>query len=217
MGPELIVVLPWDEFAKFLIALIVIVDPLAAIPIYLAAVGKLSSAEHNRNAKIAALTVLTALVVTIFAGDKILGLFGIGLPAFRVGGGIVILLMAVSMLRGRPGRIRHTEEEADEAAEKDAIAVVPIGIPLLAGPGAISTAIIAAHDFPGSISKLILCGAVLLVAPMVWISLRFAVPIGKYLGKTGINIANRLMGLILAAIAVEFITEGLRQLFPALG
>jgi len=208
---------PWDELTKFLVALIVIVNPLGAIPVYLTAAGDQTTEQHARNAKIAAVTVVVTLIASILAGERILGFFAIGLPSFQVGGGIVILLMAIAMLRGGAGRIRHTTEEAEEAHEKEAVAVVPIGIPLLAGPGAISTAIIAAHDSTGWLYSLALCGAALVLAPMLWACLRFAEPIGGYLGRTGINIATRLMGLVLVAIAVEFIAKGAILLLPGLG
>jgi multiple antibiotic resistance protein len=209
-------VLPWDELTKFLVALIVIVNPLGAVPVYLTVVGNQTAAQHDRNARIAAITVVATLMVAILAGQKVLGFFAIGLPSFRVGGGIVILLMAIAMLRGETGSIRHTTVETEEAIEKEAVAAVPIGIPLLAGPGAISTAIVAAHDSTGWLYTLVLCVGALVLAPLLWACLRFAVPIGGYLGRTGINISTRLMGLILMAIAVEFIAGGLKQLFPAL-
>ncbi len=95
--------------------------------------------------------------------------------------------------------------------------MVPIAIPLLAGPGAISTAIIASNDSTGWLYTLILCLGAALLAPLLWVCLRFAVPIGRRLGRTGVNIATRLMGLMLVAIAVEFIATGIHQLFPGLG
>ncbi len=103
---------PWDELTRFLVALIVIINPLGAIPLYLTAVGEQTAEQHGRNARLAAITVFITLVLSIVAGEKLLGFFAISLPSFRVGGGIVILLMALAMLRGSPGRIRHTEEEA---------------------------------------------------------------------------------------------------------
>ena len=207
---------PWDELTRFLVALIVIINPLGAVPVYLTAAGEQTAAEHGRNARIAAVTVVVTLLVVILAGEQVLAFFAIGLPAFRVGGGIVILLMAIAMLRGGAGRIRHTEEEAEEAHAKETVAVVPIGIPLLAGPGAISTAILASHDSTGWLYTLVLCLGAMLIAPLLWVCLRFAVPIGSRLGRTGVNIATRLMGLVLVAIAVEFIAAGIRELFPGL-
>jgi multiple antibiotic resistance protein len=124
--------------------------------------------------------------------------------------------MSISMLHARISGSKHTAEEAKEATEKESVSVVPLGIPLLAGPGAISTIIICAHYAPTWTHRLVLAGILMLVAFIVWIVLRLASSIGDAIGATGINIGTRLMGLILAAVAVEFISQGLTVLFPVL-
>jgi len=206
----------WEEYVKYLVALLVIVNPLGAVPVFLGLVEGQSQAEQDRSARVAATAVAITLIAALLGGEAVLRFFGIGLPAFRVGGGIVILLMAVAMLHATPSGLHQTPEEAAEAAEKEAVAVVPLAIPLLAGPGAISTVILAAQGSTGWLYSLVLATGPILLALTLWLCLRFAVPIGRRLGKTGVNIATRLMGLILAAIAVEFIAQGLTQLFPAL-
>ena len=129
----------------------------------------------------------------------------------------MILLMAIAMLNAQQGGARYTAEEGREGELKDNIAVVPLAIPLLAGPGAISTAIIYAHQAHTVVDIAMLVGAALLVAGAVATALYLADPIANRLGRTGINVATRIMGLILAAVAVEFIAQGLLQLFPILG
>lgn len=145
-----------------------------------------------------------------------LGFFGITLSSFRVGGGILILLMSISMMNARMSPVKQTEEEAQDAAEKNSVAVVPLGIPLLAGPGAISTVIVYAHLDSSPMHYLLLAAEILGIAGAVWLSFRLAPFIASRLGKTGINVVTRIMGLIMAAIGVEFIANDLKQIFPGL-
>ena len=205
-----------SEFLHIFTALFVIVNPIGAIPLFISYTRGQTPTEQRVTASTAAKAVGVVLILSIFVGDYLLGFFGIGIPAFRVGGGILILLMAISMLNARQGGARYTEEEGREGEEKDNIAVVPLAIPLLAGPGAISTTIIYAHKAQTFWSKSGLVLAALLVAASVAVALHLAESIAERLGRTGINIATRIMGLILAAVAVEFIAGGLTQLFPGL-
>ena len=126
------------------------------------------------------------------------------------------MLLAISMFQAQLSGSKTTPEEAEEAEEKADIAVVPLAIPLLTGPGAISTVIIFADQSSDWAHKAFLIACCVLVAMAVWITLRMAIPIGARLGKTGINIISRLMGLLLAAIAVEIIAGGLSKLLPGL-
>jgi multiple antibiotic resistance protein len=142
---------------------------------------------------------------------------GTSLASFRVGGGIVLLLMALSMLRAQPDTLRTTENEAKATKGVQSVAVVPLAIPLLAGPGAISTVIIQMHRSTKLLDPLLVMACIFLVCAVLWVVLRLAAPIGNTLGESGLNIINRLFGLILAAIAVEVMANGLRQLFPVLG
>jgi multiple antibiotic resistance protein len=206
----------WTEIVKLTVALLAIVDPLAAIPIFLAATGGLETAHRRRIARVVSITVFCVLAASALVGTAILDLFGISIPSFLIGGGILFLLLAISMLQAKESRIRQTPDEAEEALEKEAIAIVPLAIPLLAGPGAITSMIIATHDSPGALYDLVLLGPAAIVAAAVWGTLVSAEKILATLGRTGMNIITRIMGLIIAAIAVEFIYRGLIGLFPKL-
>jgi multiple antibiotic resistance protein len=206
----------WTEYSRFFVALFVILDPFAAVPIFLVLTKSYTPKERGRVANIASTTVLLVLVITSLTGEAILHGMGTSLASFRVGGGIVLLLMALAMLRGQIDTVRTTPEEAAEAEDKQTIAVVPLAIPLLAGPGSISSVIIQMHRPGVEYHSIIVIMTIGLVCLLLWVVLRMASTIGKVLGQIGLNIINRLFGLILAAIAVEIMANGLKQLFPTL-
>ena len=194
----------------------VILDPFAAIPICLSLTQGYSRVERNRATRTAAATVAIVLITAALLGESLLHLLGTSLPSFRVGGGMVLLLMAFAMLRAQPDSLRTTHSETAAAESKQSIAVVPIAIPLLAGPGAISTVIIQMHRPGAEYHQALVIVIILAVTLLLWSVLRLASPIGAALGPIGLSILNRLFGLILTAIAVEIMANGLRQLFPAL-
>lgn len=206
----------WTEYTRFFTALLVILDPFAAIPIFLSLTHSYTPEERNRSVSLAAITVALVLCLSAIFGEAMLTALGTSLPSFRVGGGIVLMLMALTMLRAQPDQMRTTSAEKAEAQNRENIAIVPIAIPLLAGPGSISTVIIQMHR-PGAEYHLFWVIAVILILTLLlWAVLRLAVPIGRVLGPIGLNIMNRLFGLILTAIAVEIMANGLRGLFPVL-
>ena len=203
-------------FLKSFVALIAIVNPIGIVPIFLSLTAGDNLRERKHTANLSALSVGIILLIAAFSGEVILGFFGIGLPSFRVGGGILVLLMAISMLHAKQSRIRQSPSEAEYAEDKESVAVVPLAIPLMAGPGAISLAIIQGHQAISLQDKLLLGFSVVAVAIVALASLYMAKPIGKALGVTGLNIATRIMGLILAAIGVQMIAQGLVKLLPGL-
>lgn len=208
--------LDWVDYAKFLMTLMVIVNPISAVPLFVSMTAGNSLAERNNIARVASISVAVVLVVSAVVGDSVLSLFGISIASFKVGGAILILLMAISMMHATPSREKQTPAEAREAELKDSIAVVPLAIPLLSGPGAISTTIIYATErsSPMHLGIIIICCTI--VALATWIALRLATRVSKWLGETGVNIAIRLMGLLLAAVAVEIFASGLVVLLPGL-
>lgn len=206
----------WTEYSRFFTALFVILDPFAAVPIFLVLTKSYSTAERGKIANISVLSVMLVLVVAALSGEAMLRGMGTSLASFRIGGGIVLLLMALAMLRAQPDSVRSTPEEAAEAEDKHTIAIVPLAIPLLAGPGSISTVIIQMDRSSAQYHAALVILCIVLVCVLLWLVLRMAGVIGKLLGQTGLNIISRLFGLILAAISVEIMANGLKQLFPVL-
>ena len=206
----------WTEYTRFFTALLVILDPFMAIPILLSLTEGYSREERNRVARTTSLTVAAVLILVAMTGETLLHWLGTSLGSFRVGGGIVLFLMALAMLQAQSDPVRSTSAEAANAAKKASIAVVPLAIPLLAGPGAMSTVIIAMHRSSAPYHSWMIIGIIISITLILWLVLRLARPIGDLLGEIGLNILNRIFGLILAAIAVEVIANGLKQLFPFL-
>ncbi|MEQ1768010.1 MAG: MarC family protein [Methylotenera sp.] len=206
----------WATLLKVTIALFAIVNPIGSIPIFISATDGWSRQERAKTAKTVAITVFIVLAVSAFVGDKILDFFGITIPSFQVGGGILLMLIAISMMHGKQSGTRQTPEEAQSMAERNVIAIVPLSIPLLAGPGAISSMIIAAQQNSSFAGHLSLLAPIFIISVIIWLVLRLSVGISLKLGTIGINIVTRLLGLILAAMAVEFIAHGLIGLFPQL-
>lgn len=206
----------WTEYSRFLVALFVILDPFAAVPIFLILTKSCAPAERAGIANIAVITVLVVLIAASLIGEALLIGMGTSLASFRVGGGIVLLLMALAMLQAQPDPVRSTPSEEAEAEDRQSIAVVPLAIPLLAGPGSISTVIIEMHRSGTEYHSLLVVLCITLVSFALWVVLRMAGTIGRILGRTGLNVITRLFGLVLAAIAVEIMANGLLELFPAL-
>jgi multiple antibiotic resistance protein len=206
----------WPEYSRFFTALLVILNPFAAIPIFLSLTQGYNPEERSRSVTLAAITVSIVLCLSAMFGEAMLTVLGTSLPSFRVGGGIILLLMALAMLRAQPDQMRTSSAEKAEAEGRENIAIVPIAIPLLAGPGSISTVIIQMHRPGAEYHQFYVIAIILLLALLLWVVLRLATPIGRVLGPIGLNILNRLFGLILTAVAVEVMSNGLRDLFPVL-
>ena len=209
--------LGFAAYLKIFVAMVVIVNPLGIIPIFVAMTVTHNDRERKHIARIAAQTVAVVLIISTLLGERVLEMFGISIASFKVGGAILIMINAMAMMQAAPSRDKQTPEEAEEAVAKASIAVVPLGIPLLAGPGAMSTIVIYASE-----KKAVLhIGAVVLVvialALVTWLALRIATKVGRYMSTTTLNVATRIMGLLLAALAVEIFASGIVELIPALG
>lgn len=215
--PDKINVMPnWNEYIQLTAGLVSVVNPIGAIPTFVALTAARTNEDKKRTALVCAGAVFMVLNIALLAGEPVLDFFSISLPAFRVAGGILLLLMGLSMLHATPDRSRHTPEENAESYEKESIGVVPLAIPLLSGPGAISTTIVYGHMGHTWQHYLLVSAVILLVSFMVLIAMLVAPKIAGFLGHTGINVVTRVMGLLLTAIAVEFIAKGLSALFPVL-
>ncbi|MFT4508389.1 MarC family protein [Caballeronia sp. 15711] len=201
---------------KSFISLLALINPVGAIPFFLSLTTDMSSSEKAGTIRIASISVFCVIAVTALLGQQIIAFFGISVGSLQVGGGIVMLLMAINMLNAQVGNTRSTPEERHEAEMKNSIAVVPLAIPLLTGPGSISTVIVYSASVVHWYERigLVMIGAVL--AGLCFGALMLAEPIARWVGRTGINIGTRLMGLMLSALAVEFIVNGLKALIPSL-
>jgi len=206
----------WAEQIKYLVGIFAILNPLGAIPIYLSMMTDRRPQIMHRTALKSSIAVAVILTLSVWVGDSLLSFFGIGIPAFRIAGGLLVLIIAIAMFGAKTSPARHTDAEQAEAEAKNDISVVPLAIPLLAGPGAISLTIVDAHQVVSLVDKVVFSLGIIGVASTVWLVLRLAEPIGKRLGTGGLNIATRVMGLILAAMAVQFMADGMLELFPGL-
>jgi multiple antibiotic resistance protein len=205
----------WQEYLRFAVTLTAVLDPFLAVPIFVSVTAGHSARERVRVARVVTITVLAVLAGAAIFGERLLRLLGTSLPAFQVGGGLVLLLMALAMLNAQVGEIRQTRAEARELKSREYSGVVPLAVPLLAGPGAIGTTIIAAQQ-GGVAHGAMLIACILLVCAFLWLMLSLAQVVSRRMGTTGLNIATRLLGLLLAAIAIQTMADGLRILFPGL-
>ena len=176
--------------------------------------------KKNDTAKTAAFAAGIAGLISVWIGQYILLFFGISISSFKIAGGILLLLMAINMLNAKIPKAKNTKSELKEAKKKSInvseIAVVPLAIPLIAGPGAISTIIIFSQKSSEFMHLVMMSGIIITISLYILVMLRMATFISKKLGITGINIISRVMGLILASISIEFITSGLLTVFPVL-
>ena len=209
-------IINWTELFKDFIGIFAILNPLGAIPVYLGMTANKSRSETKRIAIKSSMAVAIILVISIWAGGVVLQFFGITMPAFRIASGLLVLLVAISMFHAKSSGASHTDQETLEAAQKDDIAIVPLAMPLLAGPGAISLVIVNANQMTQWFEKVFLSLSILIMAVVIWFTLHIANNLGSLMGTAGINTATRVMGLLLAAMAVQFMIMGLVEAFPGL-
>lgn len=191
-------------------SILFLVDPIAVIPAYLAFVRRESPQRRAATARAACVAAGLTLIIFAAAGDSILRLFGVTLPAFRIAGGLILWLVAMDMLRAKRTTQEGTEELM-EGQQKEDVAITPLGIPMLAGPAAMSTVMVLSAQAAGAASHAIVYASIVVVMLISWASLRVADRVFARLGESGIRVATRIMGLILAAIAVQFVLSGMRE------
>jgi multiple antibiotic resistance protein len=206
---------------KPLITLLAIVNPLAIVPFFIHYTHGFTQAQRERTVTVASFSAFLVIAASALFGIRILEFFGISLASFQVGGGMLLLTSALNMLNAQPAEAKRDSNEMEEGAEKAAmgasIAVVPLTIPLLTGPATMSTVVIYAERATTMLQMAVLVGYGVVIGLVTALCFALADPIARVLGKTGINVMTRLMGLILAALAVEVMAVGLLKLFPALG
>ncbi len=191
------------------IPLLAIVNPVSAVPMYVAMTGHYTPEHRRSTLRRAIITAFVILVVFALIGPLILSFFGITTQAFRIAGGIIFFGIGLDMLQARRSRVKTTEEEEIESAEKEDIGIVPLGIPTLAGPGAITTVIALNGQTGGDLFKQVaLYIAIAIVLMLCWATLTAAPLLTKRMGTTGMNVMTRLMGLLVTVVGAQFIIDG---------
>jgi multiple antibiotic resistance protein len=197
-----------------------VVNPLACVPFFIHFTQGFNKAQRQRTILVSSFTTFVVIAVSALLGLQILAFFGISLASFQVGGGMLLLSSALSMLNAQPAEARANADEVHDAEARAtvgaSIAVVPLAIPLLTGPATMSTVVIYADKAKTLLQLGTLVGYGVVIALATALCFAMAAPIARVMGKTGINVMTRLMGLILAALAVEVMADGLHKLFPVL-
>ncbi len=199
------------------VALVTILNPVAAAGIMLSMLPNATKAIVKEIALKATFTVVVASLITLFGGELIFRFFGINIDSIKVIGGVILMLIAINMVYGEGAKNRHSPEEKEEAQEKEDISVVPIGIPILFGPGVIATIVVLSHNnaevFGTFRAYLLVSVAIFISAVCVYFTLKNAFYIYNLLGVTGMKILTRIMGLIVGAIAAQFLIGGIKGLW----
>ena len=203
-------------FLQFFLGLVAAVNPVGIMPVFVSLTGHMTPEEKNKTATTANVAVAVILIISLFAGQLLLDMFSISLDSFRVAGGLLLLSIAFSMMSGKLGEDKQNKQEKSEYVSREQIGVVPLAMPLMAGPGAISSTIVYGSRYPGMFDTVGIIVTIVLFALCTWLLFRSAPLIVRFLGQTGINVITRIMGLILGALGIEFIANGLRNLFPGL-
>jgi multiple antibiotic resistance protein len=199
-------------FIVALTSVFFLVDPFAALPTFLVIAAENTNEERRRLARKACITCFIVLTSFALMGSLIFRFFGITLPAFQIAGGIILILMGLEMLQGRRSGTHETPRETEEGIAKEDAGIIPLGIPMLAGPGAISTVMVLMGPSPGWWRTVTIFTAITITSVASFLILSAADRVRRFLGETGIRILMRLMGLLLTAIAVQFIVNGLAEL-----
>jgi multiple antibiotic resistance protein len=206
------------DLLKPLIALLAIVNPIGAVPFFIAFTQNFGREQRRRTISVASFSAFMVIAVSAMAGLKIIEFFGISLASFQVGGGTLLLISALQMLNAQPAEARPADvDEGNQKVDAGAsIAVVPLTVPLLTGPATISTMVIYAEKTRHLWEQAVLVGYGVVIGAVTYLAFSASGRIARMLGSTGINVMTRLMGLILAAMAVELLADGLTKLFPVL-
>lgn len=205
----------WAIFLKKTIALLALVQPFGLIPLFLEATRDLTLDQRRKYARVLALTVTVALVFAGLFGTEFMGLMGLTLGGMRVGGGIIILIVAIAMVLGREQAVKRTRHEISAAADNEGRSIVPLGIPLLAGPGALSY--MMSHGPLQEVGDVVMVLAPSLAIGLItWLTFWSAVRTLEWLTPARLNVIERLFGFLLAGLAIDMMATGLKQLFPLL-
>ncbi|WP_439623241.1 MarC family protein [Gemmata sp.] len=190
------------------VSILFLVDPAGTVPAFMALTARFTPEKQRRTALVASVTATLTLIGFALIGNVVFRVLGLTLPAFQIAGGLVLFLVALDMIRAQ----RSTQENPDEMSESESaedVAVAPLAIPMLAGPGALSTVAVLMSQARDAAEVSIVFAAITLTGLFCWVTLRLAQPIQRRLGMTGIHIVGRVLGLVLAGIAVQFVLNGL--------
>jgi multiple antibiotic resistance protein len=206
----------YQDLVEFIVAMIIMMNPLGALSAFLLLTKKSTPTLKQRLALQCGLAIVITMLMTIWIGEGLLQCLGISIASFRFAGGIILLLMGLSMLQSHESAISRTPEDDSAAQEQDSIAVVPMALPIIIGPGAISTMIITTNDFPNTGYKLLLCLVCLLLAATMTSLLYYANTITRIVGASAVKVITRIMGMFIMAIASGMLAAGLQGLLPVL-
>jgi len=205
------------ELTTFAVGMLAVTNPIGNLAIFAGMTAERSDAERRATAIACAVAVLVIFLVVTWVGDLVLKAFGITVAAFEGAGGLIVLLLGLAMLHSRTSAMHQTAAEADEAGEKESIGVVPLAIPIVAGPGALTTIIIQGTKFPGIATKIEMSLVGFGISIVILVAFLASSMISRWLGTAGINIVTRIMGIILAAIGVDMIGSAVRGLLSIHG
>lgn len=202
---------PWKEILQFAITLFAILNPVAGATMFLALVDKMDHQDKLRTARKTSWSIFIILLIIIWAGDSLLNFFGISIAAFRIGGGFIVILIGLSMLD-----FIKTGTTTVVSGEGKDVAVVPLAIPIIAGPGVMAVTLTEMHNTFDSIrEKMIITATTIFIVLLMWLILKYAPLIAKKLGPVGVDIMSKIMGMILVVIATQMVLEGCIAVFPA--
>ncbi len=193
-------------------SLIAIINPLSAAPMYLALTDGYTAEHRRRTLRNAILTAFAVLVVFALLGGTIFQIFGITIDAFRIAGGIIFFGIGMDMLQAKRSRVKATQEEEEEGRTKEDVGITPLGIPMITGPGAITTVMVLMTQATTRARVALVFAAVVAVLAIAYAVLRAAPKIIRFFGQTGLNVMTRIMGLLVTVIAVQFIVDGSRPI-----
>jgi len=205
-----------SEVIKFVVAMTIMMNPLGSLSVFLQLTRKMTLLKQRKIALSCGIAIVVIMLITVWTGQQLLTLLSITIPSFRFAGGIILLLIGLSMLQSKESPVSYTSEDDDAAQDRDSIAVVPLALPLIMGPGAISTLIISGTDFPELVNKIWMSGLCAILALSMGIILYYAHPLARLVGVSVIKVVTRIMGMIIMAIAVGMLADGLIGLFPKL-
>ncbi|WP_392561569.1 YchE family NAAT transporter [Orbus sturtevantii] len=203
-------------YVKFLVGLFAIVNPVGLLPVFISLTDNLDSESRNQTNRTANIAVAIILIISLLAGSIVLDIFSISINSFRIAGGLLVVMIGMTMINGKLGENKQNKEELSESITKSSVALIPLALPLMGGPGAITSMIVWSTNYP-SFSNLvgfIIC--ILVFCSCCWLLFRSAPFITRALGRTGLNVVTRIMGLLLMALGVEIMIGGIRNIFPGL-